>query len=272
MRESTDMKFIHLTDTHLVEGGNDLLGTNPQARLQQAVAHICRHQGDAEALVLTGDLTHQGHPDAYRRVRECLAALPMPVYPIPGNHDHRDLFKEHFPDVSCEANGFIQYTRPFADHLGIFLDTHQPGAHWGTFCEARAKWLQAQLVASSQPVLLFMHHPFFKVGIAGMDAISLRDADRFLAAIQGHEARIRHVFFGHIHRPICGTFRGIPFSTIRGTNHQVALELNATNDVDIVLNQEPPQYAVVLLSSQQLTVHMEDYLDQSPRTPVQNNH
>src|SRR5256885_8190549 len=37
----------------------------------------------------------------------------------------------------------------------------------------------------------------------------------------------RSLSFGHIHRPISGSWRGIPFSTLRGTNHQVALHLRS---------------------------------------------
>lgn len=51
-------KYIHLTDTHLVQDGNGLLyGLNPKQRLQQAVAHIQQHHADARAVFITGDLT-----------------------------------------------------------------------------------------------------------------------------------------------------------------------------------------------------------------------
>lgn len=262
------MKFIHLTDTHLVASGGDLYGTNPKARMQQAVAHICAHHADASALMLTGDLTHLGHAEAYAHVKECLAPLPMPVYPILGNHDNRQNFRACFPGIEDDGNGFIQYTRMLDGYLGIFLDTHEPGAHWGSFCDQRAEWLKAQLDSSNGPVLLFMHHPFFPVGIATMDSIALRDAAPFLQAIQGHETRIRHLFFGHIHRPICGSANGIPFSTLRGTNHQVSLVLGGAATDDIVGSHEPPQYGIVLLAPERVVIHTEDYLDCNLRFPL----
>ncbi|KKW68412.1 metallophosphoesterase [Lampropedia cohaerens] len=259
------MKFIHLTDTHLVEHGGDLFGTNPRTRLEQAVAHICEHHADAEALVITGDLTHLGQPGAYAALRECLEPLPMPVHTILGNHDGRENYRRFFPEAPRMPEGFVQYARPLGEYLALFLDTQDPGEHWGAFCETRACWLREQLQAADRPVVLFMHHPFFPVGIASMDALALREPRHFLAAIAGHEARIRHIFMGHIHRPIFGSVRGMPFSILRGTNHQVALVLGDDGSNDILGSHEPPQYGVVLLDAEQVVVHAEDYLDRSDR-------
>ncbi|MGO1251776.1 MAG: phosphodiesterase [Alcaligenes aquatilis] len=254
------MKFIHLTDTHLVADAGLLYGSNPKVRLQQAVAHFSQHQTDAQAVVITGDLTHYGHDQAYQHLCQCLSSVDIPIYPILGNHDHRERFKNHFPTVPCDDNGFVQYAVGFGDYQALFLDTNEPGVSWGVFCERRAAWLRARLQATSGPVLIFMHHPFFPIGISSMDSISLRDTRPFMAAIAGQEHRIRHVFFGHIHRPILGTFRGMPYSTLRGTNHQVALDLHGDANC-IIGSHEQPQYGVVRLDTEQVLIHIEDYLD-----------
>ena len=117
---------------------------------------------------------------------------------------------------------------------------------------------------SDDPVFLFMHHPPFKTGIASMDRIMLHDAEAFHDVIAPHKARIRHLFFGHVHRAIFGTWRGISYSGMRGLNHQVALELNGAAD-RIAANFEPPAYGVVLLSDDQVTVHLHDFADRSER-------
>lgn len=258
------MKFIHLTDTHLIADAGLLYGTNPKQRLQLAVRHLLAHQPDAQAVVITGDLTHYGHAQAYEHLRECLAPLTMPVFPILGNHDDRGIFQSYFPDVDADENGFVQYARDFGDYCALFLDTNEPGVHWGVYCKQRAAWLQARLAQTNKPVLLFMHHPFFPIGIRGMDALSLRDNSAFINAIAGFEQKIRHVFFGHIHRPICGTFRGIGYSTLKGTNHQVALDLHGDENM-ILGSHEQPQYGVVLLSEDQVLIHAEDFLDSDRR-------
>lgn len=134
---------------------------------------------------------------------------------------------------------------------------------YGVFCQHRGQWLAEQLGNDPRPVLLFMHHPPFAVGLPAMDNISLLDTLPFSSAIQPHQQRIRHLFFGHLHRPISGSWQGIPFSTLRGTNHQVALDLGAQDKVPG--SHEPAQYGVVLVESEQITVHLHDFDDSSRR-------
>ena len=72
---------------------------------------------------------------------------------------------------------------------------------------------------------------------------------------------IKHIFFGHVHRPVSGSWLGIPYSTLRGTSHQTPLDFEA---VDVVpKSHEPPAYAIVFLTEDQTTVHFHDYLDRS---------
>jgi hypothetical protein len=123
--------------------------------------------------------------------------------------------------------------------------------------------LAAELSNTDAPVLLFMHHPPFPVGISSMDRIMMRDADAFHDVIAPHKGRIRHLFFGHIHRAIFGNWRGVSFSCMRGLNHQVALDL-IPGQTRIPGNLEPPAYGVVLLDEDCVTVHMHDFTNRSP--------
>jgi 3',5'-cyclic AMP phosphodiesterase CpdA len=257
------LKFIHITDTHLVERGQVLYGLDPSLRLSQCIDSILRDHFDAALCVVTGDLAHVGQRNAYQILTEQLQRLPMPVLPILGNHDSRTNFKEYFPQVPTDASGFVQYVVPIGQYCGLFLDTNEPGVSHGVLCEQRAQWLKERLAENERPVLLFMHHPAFHVGIPSMDCISLLDARPFRSAIEAHQHRIKHLFFGHIHRPIFGSWHGVPFSTLRGTNHQVALRLD--DCMKVPGSHEPPQYGVVLLDEGIVTVHLHDYLDASER-------
>ena len=258
------MKFIHLTDPHLVAPGGLLHRLDPQVRLRAALASIASEHADAAFVVVTGDLADRGEADAYAALRAELARLPMPVHLLPGNHDHRERLREAFPQAPVDADGYLQFAFSAAGHRFIGLDTLEPGASWGRFCQRRADGLAAELSRSApEPVLLFMHHPPFAVGLAPMDAIALRDSGPLRAALAPHRARIRHLFFGHLHRPLAGSWCGIPTSTLRGTNHQIALALDETRHY--IVSHEPPQYAVVLLDPETVIVHFHDFADRSPR-------
>ena len=255
------MKFIHLTDPHFIPPGKTLYGRDPRLALDAAVADINAANSDAEMVVITGDLTHWGEPEAFANLADCLAPLTMPVKLLIGNHDHRPTFCEHFPDQGVDANGFIQSTIETSAGVFVFLDTVLEGTHAGHFCERRCAWLSQTLAdIGDRDVFLFMHHPPFATGVAAMDAIGLQQKEAFQAAIHDQQHKIRHLFFGHLHRPIAGSWLDIPFSTLRATNHQVWLDFKSHG---IQGSFEPPAYCVVMLGDETVVVHYHDYLDDS---------
>jgi 3',5'-cyclic-AMP phosphodiesterase len=259
--ETKTMKFLHVSDLHMVGGNALLYGLNPQERLRACVAHINRHHSDAECVVITGDLTQTGSPEAYALVKSVLADLAMPFHLMVGNHDDRDNFKSAFPDTPIDSEGFIQFTLDTSVGRFICIDTLERGQPHGTFCDRRRAWLKAQLgAAKGLPVYLFMHHPPFKVGLRRMDEIRLFDSEAFSDLVVGRP-NIKHLFFGHLHRPLSGSWQGIPFSNVPGTNHQV--ELNFVKEGLVPGSHEPPAYGVVFAEPDFTLVHLHNFIDQT---------
>jgi 3',5'-cyclic AMP phosphodiesterase CpdA len=259
------LTFLHLTDLHVTPAGAPpLYGRDPGARLAAAVADIAaRHGADNAApaafAVVTGDLTHNGDAEAYDRLRKLLAGLPCPTHLMLGNHDERDAFRSAFPEAPIDPNGFVQ--QAVSTHAGrcLMLDTKIPGTHAGGLCAQRLDWLADRLAEDDAPVFLFLHHPPYRVGITAMDAIPLRDADALWEVLAPHRQRIRHLFHGHLHRPIAGSWRGIPASSLRGMSHQVALDF--ADRATTPGSHEPPAYALVRVTAQDVVVHSHDFLD-----------
>ena len=250
------MKFIHLTDTHVV-GAGLLYDQDPAKRLASAVASINTEHSDAEFVIVTGDMTHWGDAEAYARFAAEISKLTIPAQLMVGNHDDTPSLMLTFPDLPRDENGFVQQAIETPRGRFLLLDTKATEGHAGAYCDKRCDWLACQLEAPG-PIILFMHHPPFEVGIKAMDAIMMHDAEAFYDVISPHTSRIRHLFFGHVHRAIWGTWRGVSYSCMRGLNHQVALDLDAPAE-RIRGNFEPPAYGVVLLSDDQVTVHLNDF-------------
>ncbi|MGR5502580.1 phosphodiesterase [Vibrio sp. DNB22_10_4] len=257
------MKIIHLTDTHFGYTGQKIYQRSPQPALTKAVESINREHSDAEMVVITGDLAHAGHPEAYTNLQSTLSKLVIPYHLVIGNHDHRPTLAETFSNFEFDENGFAQKVIQTERGVFILLDTVKEGTHAGTYCEQRFQWLKQQIdSANGQPVYLFMHHAPFDTGIPAMDAISLDKAHgEQLGNLLTQHSNIKHLFFGHYHRPIAGQWRGIAFSTLRSMNHQVRLDLN--DEVMIQGNFEEPQYCVVLLESDRTVIHYHDYMHES---------
>ncbi|TQV79363.1 phosphodiesterase [Denitrobaculum tricleocarpae] len=258
------MKLIHLTDTHFVPRGETLYGGDPRIVLEAAVADINKHHRDADLVCITGDLTHWGEPEAFESLAEVLSPLKPPLQLLLGNHDDRAVFSEHFPDQARDENGFVQSVRKTAQGHLIFLDTNLEGTHAGWYCDTRRAWLKAQLATAEEqdaPVLLFMHHPPFPIGLAPLDRISLQEPEAFAATVEPYAGRIRHLFFGHIHRPLSGNWKGMSVSSLRAMNHQCWFDLEAESA--IAGSFEPPAYAVVLIGDDSVVIHTHDFLDKS---------
>lgn len=260
------MKLIHLTDTHFVPQGKTLYGGDPRAVLEAAIADINRQHADADLAVITGDLTHWGEEEAFTSLAEVLSGLEIPLKLLIGNHDNRALFQRAFPNQILDENGFVQSVQKTEQGHLLFLDTNLVGTHAGWYCEKRRAWLSQQLDAcdaAGQPAFLFMHHPPFKIGLTPLDRISLQEADKFYEVLKPYKERIRHIFFGHIHRPLSGSWNGIPFSTLRAMNHQCWLDFCQQDE--IAGSFEQPAYAIAFIEEQSVIIHTHDFMDQSPK-------
>ena len=219
--------FIQVTDVHFVPGDGLLYGLSPKARLAEGVALINRDHGDCGFVLVTGDLAHKGELGAYETLRDTLRELDLPVHLMMGNHDSRAPFRQVFADQPEIDGGFVQFALDRPDFRLICLDSLNEGAgtHAGRLCETRLAWLDREIAAtpSDKKLVVACHHPPFDLGIPNMDDIKLQDGDALYEVLSRRKPD--QMLFGHIHRPISGNWRGIPFHIQRGFNHQVSLAL-----------------------------------------------
>jgi len=220
------MKIIQFTDTHLVRPGELLYTLDPADQLRRAVGDVARRHGDADLVVITGDLCNDGDPRAYALLREVLAPLSCPVRLLLGNHDERTAFREAFPDQPVDEAGFVQSWIDTPQGRLLFLDTNHPGHIGGRYCEARRGWLERALAGAGQaPVTLFLHHPPFSSGLAHFRHIGLHDAEAVTGPLRAYPGGVRHIVFGHVHVPMAGTSAdGFAYSSGQGSSHRFIAE------------------------------------------------
>lgn len=267
MNSTTPFHFLHLSDLHVQPPGTLLRGgLDAAAPLAQAMEVIARRHGPGGSAppvafaALTGDLTRDGEPEAYGHLRQALRALPCPTHLMLGNHDDRAAFRAAFPEAPVDGAGFVQQAVDTPAGLCLMLDTLEQGKPEGRLCAARLRWLAEALSGGGDgPVMLFLHHPPMPVGIASMDSIALLDADALWEVLAPHRARIRHMFHGHLHRPIAGSWRGIPLSSLRGTAFEVVFP--ATPGAVGVSTHSPPCYGLVRVTGTEVVVHTLDLVE-----------
>lgn len=251
------MKLIQITDIHLTTPGQTIAGRDPNANFERALTHALDNHPDAEAVIVTGDLSDWGEAGDYARLRARLTDVEVPVHLCIGNHDDRETFLATFPELRDDA-GFVQKVVPLSKGQAVLLDTWEQDTHAGSYCDARAAWLDQTLNDLDGPVWLFLHHNPVPMGMAAMDQIMLLDADRLGDVLDRHRAKVAHIFHGHCHLPLAGSFRGIPFTAPRGTNHAGWPDFG---DTKVLAGSDLPEaYAVIQVrDSGDMMIHMVEY-------------
>jgi len=256
-------KILVMTDIHITSAGDRIIGLDPLDRFQTVLASALGDHADAAMLILTGDLTHHGTPDQYKRLHLALTDCPIPVIPMIGNHDRRDAFVAAFPDAPRDPNGFIQHCVDLPHHRIITLDTldgppYPAGYHAGRLCQQRRAWLADKLATAGDLIpLVFAHHPPFDTGIVGMDAIKLVDGDSLLDLLAQHPRT--HLFCGHIHRTISGSLRGVPWTMFKSPCHQGVLDL--TDPCSSLSVDEAGAYGLLIATPDGVIAHAQDVVN-----------
>lgn len=255
-------KILAITDIHMRSHGRTIIGLNPLTQFQSALSHAHKNHPDAEHLILMGDLTHSGHIDEFKMIKDAIVDYPISITFMLGNHDRRDNFATVFPNIAMTPTAHLQTRIDLGDDVLLCLDTldgppYPQHHHAGRLCADRLNWLTDQLkTCAHKRVSIFMHHPPHDVGFAGMDAIKLQNPTD-LFTITANHPEIRHVFAGHIHRTISGHTNGVGFTIFKSTCHQMPMTLDA--DDSSLSVPEPAAYGIILLTPDSIIAHSEDY-------------
>ncbi|MDJ0949408.1 MAG: phosphodiesterase [Alphaproteobacteria bacterium] len=240
------MLIAQISDCHVTAPGTPSIRglSTATENLHRTVAHINGLATRPDVVLATGDLVHHPTAACYAVLREALAALTMPVYLIPGNHDDRRELKNAFPehDYLPGDGSFQHYAIEDYPIRLIGLDTVIPQEVGGAICDERRAWLAERLdEARDRPTLIFMHHPPIPIGVKGMDRINCEGADALRDLIARHP-QVERVVCGHVHRPAQMRWGGTVVSTAPSTAAQLRLDLDPGAEPEFVA--EPLAYAL----------------------------
>lgn len=213
--------IAHLSDMHLIAGDALLHGhIDTVAQLRKALVRVEQSAQHFDALVLSGDLTDQGQPEAYTLLREIIEPvaerLGAPVIMTGGNHDERRALARGLYGVDTdEPQDAVAMVRGLRI---ITMDSALPGFHHGGFSDAQYHWLARQL---GQPAehgsILVMHHPPIRYRSPLMQLLDFEDVARLRATLEG--ADVRAILCGHLHVTSFGTLGTIPVFVAGGVSY-----------------------------------------------------
>ena len=261
------VRFVHITDTHIMAGGKWLIrGTNTEfdtdASLCRVVETVRRLDPAPAFAVLGGDLaspdilhrdrslTPAEYASSYIRLREILAGLPCPAYYLMGNHDNLEAFNVALrPGVPKDAPGYWAL-----DHDGLHvvaLDSHEVGHADGVLDPVQLDWLERDLAAHRPaPTVVFVHHHPWPLGHAWMDTMQLRNGSELMSLLARH-TQVRWLIGGHVHSEQTIQRDGLTFLTSPSTCIQLS-KLGGPVHFD----PGPPGFRVVDVEDGRLSSHV----------------
>lgn len=238
------VRIVQLTDLHLFrEPDGRLFGIPTRELLLDVLAHVERHAGRVDHLVVTGDSSHDDLPETYEALRAILTPWLDRLWQLPGNHDERAVLRAVFGDRIGGAGGErISFSFRDGGWLCLGLDTQVTGEVGGRLDDAHLAWIRAELREHDpEGAVLFMHHPPVETGLPWLDRIGLEGRE-LLQALLVEESRIRLVCSGHVHHELSQRVGSAEVVTTPSTG----LEFSPSSTAALYV-QAPPGYRIVEL-------------------------
>lgn len=238
--------MVQLSDTHIsTPGGRLFNGVDSAVQLQKAIDWILSAHTPVDAVLISGDLTQDGHLEQYQYLRQLLSPLAalLPIYLVLGNHDHCRNVQQVFFDYpgidQTRIQNYLQYSVAIGSYQLVVLDSLQMGDDQGHLSPERLAWLSQVLRMTHGKIMLAVHHPLISVGNVVMDKMRLYEHGALGDVIEKHTS-VELIVSGHIHRTIFSRFRNIPVVICPSTAHQYPVDLTSANAK--VLSPEAPGF------------------------------
>lgn len=211
----SDVTVVQLTDTHIRPAGELVHGMiDTYANLTQVLQQLRASRQRIDALVLSGDLTDNGSPEAYRRLRDAVepvaAELGARTVYVMGNHDEREAFGiELLGLASVDPDTTHDQVTEVAGLRIVALDSSTPRRHDGRLEPEQLDWLADQLrEPAPHGTLLVLHHPPIPSPVAATEYLRLEQPELLGTVLA--ESDVRLIICGHNHLTGASALNGIP--------------------------------------------------------------
>lgn len=205
-QKNTPIRLLQITDSHLsAEPEQTLNGVVTDRSLRSVIDHINDTHADADYVLATGDLSHDGSAATYTRLYEYFLDLQLPVACLGGNHDNVKNLRASLQGEQISCPRHITLNRWQIILLNSVVREHS-GGH---LIESELKFLQQRLQAGQKKfTLVCLHHQPTTIGSPWMDRMGLDNGEQLFAVLEAHP-QMRGVLWGHVHQEYDRSERGL---------------------------------------------------------------
>ena len=211
------MRVLQITDCHLLSRTDArVYGTDTYRSLNLVLDAAFGLDEPPELVLATGDLSEDGSPGSYQRLRELLLESGVPTYVVAGNHDSVQGMKRFLVGgpISMEPQIDVGSWR------AIFLSSKVEGEPFGYLDDAELLRLTQTLAEErDRPAVVCVHHS--AIPPCPSTGCLLRNNEAFLAVIEAHH-NARVVLAGHAHLELSQQSRTATLLTTPATSSQCA--------------------------------------------------
>lgn len=207
-----EFTFVHMADTQI-----GMCDTSAHFRVTDSLMHdavIGINHMKPDCVIITGDLVNNWDNDEQRAIYKARIAEidpSIPVYAVPGNHDHPDFSQEvmeHYDDLV----GYDRFS--FTSHGCAFIGFDSCVALYGTpeAEEEQYGWLEEELkkACGRSRIFVFFHCPLALRSIdeaEQWDNFPMEKRKRYLELFRKYG--VNAMFTGHTHSLNVAEFDGI---------------------------------------------------------------
>jgi 3',5'-cyclic AMP phosphodiesterase CpdA len=214
------------------------------------------NEANPAAVVVTGDLTDQGHYLEFLEAKKYLDLIKPPKLIVPGNHDARNIGDECFEEIFNQRYGVLELEKEVIKIIG--LDSSEPDLDYGKIGRSQMSWMEKEIEDANERglfIIIALHHHIISIPKTGRERNVLSDAgDVLLTLIQKN---VNLVLSGHKHLPNLWKMNNTLFATA-GTVSSMKLR-----------GKDIPSYNMITIENQyiDITLHYADGTTKKLRYP-----
>lgn len=228
-KQTSVLRFIHITDTHLLNKSEDTFhNINTIKSLESVLSHIQTQYANIDFLLFTGDISQTGSKESYLLFKSLIQQYEIPIYCVPGNHDKPKLLQSIIPNCPDNSINIIQ----LENFSLILLNSWVEDEHHGMINQRCLQQLEEHLQNNEDQFnIIAIHHPPVLINSKWLDELGLQNQTEFLHIINKYPQNTL-LICGHVHQEVDQQLDKLRLLATPSTCHQFKANSDSRHHID----------------------------------------